>query len=214
MKKILVFMALSFSLLSWAGNGDKVVFSDKVYGNVANYFENEADLLGFFAFQKGDVVAEIGAYEGQNIGGFALLTDSITFYAQDINTKTLSRKKFDKIIRRCSKIKKPITSTFHVCIGTEKESRLPDGIFDKIILISTLHEFDLMDEMIADIYKKLKHGGRLYVLENKCLAKTHRNYTADQTIAMMKKHHLTLLKKDGKDLNNSSGLYRAVFGKD
>jgi hypothetical protein len=72
---------------------DRVDFSYKVYGNFANFFESENDLLGFFEFKKGDIVAEIGANKGQNIGGLLLLTDSLTFYAQDIKYAYFKSKK-------------------------------------------------------------------------------------------------------------------------
>lgn len=191
----------------------KPVFSYKVYGNIASYFENENDLLSFFEFKKDDVVAEVGAGDGQNIGGLSLLTDSITFYVQDINAVRLTQKNVDKVMKRCKKFKTPITNTFHLQIGTEKATLLPDDTFDKIMLIATFHEFTYMDEMITDIKKKLKPNGKLYILESHCFSKQHINYTANETITLLKKHGFSLIKKDGKDLNNSSGLYRAVFGK-
>ena len=90
-------------LLSAAGIGlagmthtlSKPAFSYEAYGNVANYFEHEKDLVDFFEFEKGDVVAEVGAADGENIGGFSLLSDSITFYVQDIDPKSMNAKKFN-----------------------------------------------------------------------------------------------------------------------
>lgn len=187
-------------------------FSYKVYGSVANYFENENDLLNFFEFKKGQTVAEIGTFDGANIGGFSILTDSITFYAQDIDSINLTQKKFDKMIKHCTKYKKRLTNKFHLCIGTVKSTNLPDNTFDKILLISTIHEFTFMDEMMTDIYRKLKPSGQLYILETRC--DSHQNYqTADEMTTMMKKYNFHLVKKDGKDINNSLGLYRTVFSK-
>ncbi len=189
----------------------KAAFSYKVYGNIANYFENEQDLLGFFEFKKGDVVVEIGAATGENVVGLSLLTDSITFYAEDIDLIALNKKNFDKEIKKRKKYKKINTNTFEFVIGTEKFTNLPDQFFDKIILSATFHEFTYMDEMIEDMRKKLQPGGRIYILESICLSPDHKNYTAEQTIDIMKKHGFKLVKKDGKDLNESTGLYRVVF---
>lgn len=191
----------------------KPVFSYKVYGNVANYFENEKDLLDFFEFHKGDIVVEIGAGNGQNIGGFSILTDSMTFYAQDIDSTYLNQKTFNKVIEQSEKYKSPMTNNFHLCIGSEKSTNLPDSTFDKVILISTFHEFTFMDEMMTDIYKKLKRTGKLYILETHCLAKGHKNYTVNETTSMMEKYNFHLVKTDGNDINGSSGLYRSVFDK-
>ncbi|MCH8905185.1 MAG: hypothetical protein IIA45_14895, partial [Bacteroidetes bacterium] len=102
-------------------------FSYKVYGNVANYFENKNDLLTFFDFHKGDIVAEVGVYEGKNVCGFSLLTDSITFYVQDIDTIHLTQTHFDKIIKRCKRYKKQLTNKFILCFGTITQTNLPDN---------------------------------------------------------------------------------------
>jgi ubiquinone/menaquinone biosynthesis C-methylase UbiE len=188
-------------------------FSYKVYGNIANFFENKKDLEDFFEFKKHDVVAEVGANNGQNIAGLSLLADSITFYAEDINAKSLNEKNLKNAIDKCSKYKSPQTNSFKLQIGTEKETFLPDHTFDKIILSSTFHEFTYMNEMLSDIHKKLKSDGKLYILESHCFSKTHKNYTAEETEHILKEHHFTLLKKDGKDLNGGTGVYRLVFSK-
>lgn len=205
------FILLSVAAIGLTSGTTKPDFSYKIYGNVANYFENENDLRTFFDFHKGDIVAEVGAGNGDNMFGFTIVADSVTFYVQDIDTNALSQKNFDKIVKHCKKLKKPLTNKFHRCIGTVTQTNLPDNTFDKILLISTFHEFTFMDEMMIDIYKKLKPTGQLYILEVHCLS--HKNYTADETITMMKKYNFSLVKKDGKDINNSSGLYRTIFSK-
>src|SRR5687767_15801269 len=132
----------------WPGEYKHVKYVDfnyKAYGNVANYFVTEKDMLDFFDFKKGDVAVEVGSSTGENIGGFSLLTDSMTFYLEDIDPKRLNQKKFNKVLKKCRKIKPLITNTFHLKIGTEKSTGLPDGIFDKIIIVNTLHEFTYMD---------------------------------------------------------------------
>lgn len=209
--KISLLASILFLLTSGRDLKQKPPFSYKVYGNVANYFEHEKDLLDFFEFKKGETVAEIGAGNGQNIAGFCLLTDSVLFYAQDINSKALNKKSFDRLIRQSEKYKKPLTNTFQILIGKEKSSELPENTFDKILLVSTFHEFTFMDEMVADISKKLKSNGKLYILETKCLS--HKNYSAEETIAVLKKHNFNLVKKDGKDLNGGVGVYRCIFEK-
>ena len=209
-KKVLF---LLFIALFWLSSGIfKPRFSDKVYGNVANFFENKKDMSSFFDFHQGDLVAEVGAGYARNMCGFSMLADSMTLYMQDIDTNILSRKRFEHAIKHCHKFKSPMTNKFYRCIGTEKSTNLPDNTFDKIILISAFHEFTCISEMMNDIYGKLKTGGQLYILEAHCFShKT--NYTADETISMLKKYNFVLVKKDGKDLHGSSGLYRLIFKK-
>jgi ubiquinone/menaquinone biosynthesis C-methylase UbiE len=211
--KFMIIIVTVFVLTSAAAIKTKPVFSYKVYGNVANYFENENDLLSFFEFTKNDLVAEVGANNGQNIAGLSILTDSITFYAQDINAKSLNQKSFNKAIEHSNKYKNSLTNRFNLCIGSEKKTNLPDGVFDKIILSSTFHEFTFMDEMILDIKTKLKKNGKVYILESECLTKSHKNYTANATTAIMERHNFHLVKKDEKNINGATGLYRTVYVK-
>ena len=50
-------------------------------------------------------------------------------------------------------------------LGDERSTQLPENIFDKIIIINSFHEFTFQAEMIADIKKKLKPDGILYIDE-------------------------------------------------
>ena len=188
-------------------------FSYKTHGNVANYFENEEDFKSFFQFQSGDVIAEIGAGKGYNLKGFSWAVNEGTFYAQDIDSTALSKKNFEQTVHLCQKAKPTAAQTFHRCIGTEKQTYLPDNAFDKIILVSTFHEFSFMDAMINDIYKKLKPNGRLYILEAQCTAPGHKNYTFAETIDILSKYPFELLKKEEKNLHESTGMYRLIFKK-
>jgi len=192
---------------------DTLQFSDQVYGNVANYFANVQELLDFFAFETGQVVAEVGAYDGQNLAGFALLTDGMIYYAQDINADYLSQKSLDKVLQRNQKIKPERTNEFHWVIGTEKATNLPDKHFDKIIMISAFHEFTYMDAMITDIESKLKSNGQLIILETDCLTPGHRNYTLAETTALMAKYLFVLREVDATNHNGSTGMYKAIYQK-
>jgi ubiquinone/menaquinone biosynthesis C-methylase UbiE len=210
-RKLLILPVLA--LLTLLSAKSKPEFSYKIYGNVANYFHDEKELLNFFDFNKGDVVAEIGAYEGGNIAGLSIMTDSMTFYVQDIDRVHLNEKKFQKLLSRAEKYKTPLTNKFQLCYGTVSESNLPDNSFDKIILISTFHEFTHMNEMIYDIYKKLKPNGQLYILDTHCFTPTHKNYSSEDIVLILNKHKFHLLKQDGNDNRNSTGLYRLIFKK-
>lgn len=210
-KKIIIFLLLSIFVMNGSSRGPR--WNYKVYGNVANFFENKSDFLNFFDFHKGDVIAEVGTGYGENIGGFSLLADSLDLWAQDIDTSLLNKARFSKVIKYCEKYKKPLNCSFHLCIGTEKCTNLPDSTFDKIILVSAFHEFGYIDEMMTDIYRKLNAGGKLYILEAHCYTKGHKNYSFEETVEMLKRNHFKLVKKDGKNLHRSSDLVRMIFVK-
>lgn len=185
-------------------------FSYKTYGNVANYFGSSDEMKSFFDFRKGEMIAEVGAGDGVNIGGFGLLADSNTFYVQDIDTKVLNAENWNKVYKKFNKAGILSKHQFNLVIGDEKSTHLPDSSFDKIIMISSFHEFSFMDEMIVDIKSKLKKGGRVYILETKCLI--HPYYAPEETIDRMNKHGFTMMQRIQGDRNGSDGLYILAFG--
>jgi ubiquinone/menaquinone biosynthesis C-methylase UbiE len=186
-------------------------FSYKTYGNVANYFGSAAEMKSFFDFRNGEVIAEVGAGDGENVGGFGLVSDSCTFYVQDIDTKILVEENWDKIIRKYKKAGMSSKHQFHLVVGDEKSTHLPGGIFDKIIMISAFHEFTYMDEMIADIKSKLKTGGRVFILETECIAPGHHYYTPESTIERMAAQGFTMMQRIETPHNGSKGLYLLSF---
>ncbi|MBC7865051.1 MAG: hypothetical protein IAF38_18905, partial [Bacteroidia bacterium] len=147
MKYFLAFLLIPVFLSAQKKNEKEIAFTFNEFRNLVNFFETKKDLLDFFDLKKGDHVADIGAGEGKYEGAFSLLCDSVTFYSQEIDEKLLNKDKLNKVIKHYSKIKgTPQTNTFNFCIGTEKSSNLPDSTFDKIIMISSFHEFTFMDE--------------------------------------------------------------------
>jgi ubiquinone/menaquinone biosynthesis C-methylase UbiE len=129
-------------------------------------FDTKKEFLDFVDIKKGDVAAEIGAGDGVNIGILSLLTDSVTFYAEDIDAKSLTQKHLNKSIHRYEKIKgTKQTNRFQLVLGTISASKLPDTLFDKILIIDSYHDFDNKDDMLEDISRKLKTNGQLLILD-------------------------------------------------
>jgi ubiquinone/menaquinone biosynthesis C-methylase UbiE len=214
MNRFLMLLFLPAFALGQIGQAKEIPFSFKLFLNLVNYFDNKKELIEFFDFKKGDTVADIGAGAGKYEGAFSLLSDSVTYFVQDIDKDILSQDKLNKVVKHYSSLKGIAqTNKFQLCIGTEKSTNLPDSAFDKIIMLSSFHEFTFMDEMIADISKKLKPGGKVYIIDAFCSEKGHVNYTSHEVILRMKKHGFTLIKLQGTNKNNSEGLYKAIFQK-
>lgn len=132
----------------------------------ADMFETKEQLIDFMEIKKGDVIAEIGAAEGYNIGMLSTICDSVTFYFQDIDPKTCSEKKINSTVKYYSKRKRSKqTNNFVRVIGTTRESKLPQDKFDKILIIKSFHDFDEKDKMLNDIETKLKSNGKLFILD-------------------------------------------------
>ncbi len=140
-------------------SGDKMHF-------FIHFFETKKQVVDFMNIKNGDCVSEIGAANSENIGFLSLLTENVTYYAQDIDAKTLTQKRLNKTIMKYSKLKQSKqTNSFQRVIGTKNSSNLPDGKFDKILIIDSFHDFDKKDEMIDDVAKKLKPDGQFIIID-------------------------------------------------
>ena len=127
-------------------------------------YESKKGFLDFTGIKKGDVIAEIGAAQGMNLGIMSVLFDSVTFYAQDINAKTLSEKNLDNTVKYYSSQRSSKqTNIFKRIIGTITATNLPENTFDKIFIIYSFHDFDRKDEMLEDLVRKLKPNGKLII---------------------------------------------------
>jgi ubiquinone/menaquinone biosynthesis C-methylase UbiE len=176
------------------------------YGYPLNYFEISQDvpnMIKAYQIQKGDNVAEIGAASGWCLGLFSLYTDSVHYFAQDIDTNFLNKNQLSKMVAHFSEQKmEPQTNTFDFVIGTPTQTNLPDQYFDIIILNNAYHEFTDKKAMINDIKQKLKPHGRIVVSDlftNKYLKFKHQGCnieaeSIDSIKVLMEKNGLYLTK--------------------
>jgi SAM-dependent methyltransferase len=187
-------------------------------------FETRKQLVEFIDLKKGDIVAEIGAGNGINVSILSMFFDSVTFVAQDIDAKTLNSKSYNKVIKRyLNYTRKNQTNTFELVIGTMTTTNLPDNKFDALFIINSFHDFDKQDEMLDDIYKKLKPGGRFVLLEGFSFPNdtqvcrdygTHKLNTLDFELSRFEKHgfHVSKMRVPNlKAVHYGNGL---VFVKD
>lgn len=123
--------------------------------------------LNTYNIQKGDVVAEVGAASGWREGVYSVMTDSVTYYVQDIDTVFLNQKQLNNMVKHFSSVRPtPQTNTFKMVIGTEQKTNLPDNTFDKIIITNVYHELVYPITIITDLIPKLKPNGVL-IIEDK-----------------------------------------------
>lgn len=220
LKAPLTILFLFISL--WVISQNNPYYSHKYFGTYYEEFQEQKDLLDFVEIKKGNVIADIGAGNGYYTAAFSLLFDSVTFYAEDISSKTLREKRFKKYVSRFARLKGSApTNTFHVSIGNYTATNLPTGIFDKIFMMASFHEFSNMDIMLNDINSKLKKDGKIYIMEAFSLkgdtiycADKHKGYSISQVISIMKKHNFYLSKMrspEGKTVNYTNCL---VFERD
>jgi predicted methyltransferase len=53
----------------------------------------------------------------------------------------------------------------HVLVGAEDDPHLPAGSVDAVLICNTYHEFSHPDVILKDVYKSLRAGGRLVVVD-------------------------------------------------
>ena len=122
--------------------------------------------IGFYDFKAGQTIASIGAQCCHWEAAYAATTDSIIFYLEDIDSSKFKSEQAEFVWNYYGTLReRPMTSTFKMVLGNERSTSLPENTFDKILIINTFHEFTFRAEMLADIKKKLKPGGILYIDE-------------------------------------------------
>ncbi len=116
-------------------------------------------------FNKGEIIADIGAANGYLEAMLSLYNDSLTFYIQDIDTFYCNQNKINEVVDFYQKVNgKPFTNKFIAITGTDTKTNLPNNKFDKILMLWTYPYFKKPKGFIKDVRKKLKTQGLLYVI--------------------------------------------------
>jgi ubiquinone/menaquinone biosynthesis C-methylase UbiE len=119
-------------------------------------------------FQPGERIADIGARGATLAGILSMFYDNIDLTLEDIDSTCLGAKFIAYSVEHYRKVNGGTTAknnTFHVVIGTETSTTLPDTAFRKVFFINTFHEVSKQAEMLRDLYRILAPGGTLYVEE-------------------------------------------------
>jgi ubiquinone/menaquinone biosynthesis C-methylase UbiE len=199
-KSIFLFLFAHLSLPGFSQNCG--YYTNKNFGSYYQEFASQPDLMRFMDIQRGDVIADVGSSDGEYSLALASLYDDVTVYVEDVDPKDLNQKKLDSYKASFEKKKgRPETNQFHLTIGTYTCTNLPDNAFDKILLVTSFHEFTYMDEMLNDLYKKLKEGGKLYILEAFSTKEKvihcdegHKGYRIDEVRELLEKHGFYMTK--------------------
>jgi len=134
------------------------------YKSMADLLKMQQKEIGFYNFISGQTIASIGAQCSHWEAAYAATTDSVTFYLEDIDSSKFKKSQAEFAWNYYATLRgRPMTSDYKMIIGDERSTSLPENTFDKILVINSFHEFTFQAEMLADIKKKLKPGGVLYI---------------------------------------------------
>jgi predicted methyltransferase/thioredoxin-related protein len=122
-------------------------------------WQRPAYVLDELGITAGSYVADVGAGEGY----FTMhLADRVgtegRVYAVDINNAAL-----DSIE---SKSKARGWTQVVTILGTPTDPRLPQGSLDAILIVNAYHEFVEFDSMLQSMYRALKPGGLIGIIDN------------------------------------------------
>lgn len=107
--------------------------------------------------QPTDVIADVGAGSGYHVFRMAKKAKKGRIYAVDIQEEMLA-----EIAKKRSRKQADLIQTI---FGNEQGINLDANTADKILMVDVYHEFSYPVEMLASIYKALKPGGRIYLVE-------------------------------------------------
>jgi ubiquinone/menaquinone biosynthesis C-methylase UbiE len=163
--------------------------------------------LSIYNFQPNETIASIGASGGVWEIWFASQVEGLTFYLQDIDPLNCNQSEIDYGIKYYEKLfQKSILGKFIPIIGTQSETNLPKNTFDKILIINSLHEFEMPEFIIQDIYKILKTDGKLFIEEQiaKFSGEIHegcgkRLFTEKELVEILNKCGFELIDRHFKD---------------
>lgn len=160
----------AFVFLSYSGTAQKMqTFKEHCgafFESMTHLYKVKQAELDFYHFKPGQTVASIGAQCCHIEAALAASTDSVTFYLEDIDSSKFKKEQTEFVWNYYAKLRgKPMTCDYTMILGDERSTSLPENTFDKILIINSFHEFTFATEMLADIKKKLKPGGILYIDE-------------------------------------------------
>ncbi len=145
--------------------------------------EGTAKVIANLSLPPNANVADIGAGTGYYTFRIASQIPQGTIYAVDIQDEMLAILKSQAISKKINNVK--------VVKGSETNPNLPPSSIDLAIMVDVYHELAYPHEMLQAIYKALKPGGQLLLLEYK---------GEDPSIAIKPLHKMTV-EQTKKELN-------------
>jgi ubiquinone/menaquinone biosynthesis C-methylase UbiE len=140
------------------------------WGKVAGWYKNHLEeddtyhnkvvgpnLLRMMDIKPTDIVAELGCGEGfftRQIAKLAKKTVGLDLGAELIE---VAKKK---------QIESDIKSDLSYVVASADKTELPDNFFDKILIVLALQNMKNLNEVISEVSRILKKGGRAYIVLN------------------------------------------------
>jgi ubiquinone/menaquinone biosynthesis C-methylase UbiE len=157
----------------------------------------------FYELKAHETVACLGIGNGLWETALAATADRMHFYLNDVRPEDLVRPDITEAVRLWERLSgRAITTRLEYVQGTAQASFLPEGIFDKVIIINALHEFESLPSMMAELPRLLKsNAGSVWVEETiaQVSGQLHegcgkRLFTQKEMLELFENHGFQLLK--------------------
>jgi len=188
---------------------DQVSKNPCVYSFLTRKNDQESILNRYKAlydFKFKERIASVGAGGGSKEILYSMMADSLVFYLQDIDSTCLTESNLRLTTSQIYSVSgQTCSAKFVSVIGTEEDTKLPDGL-DKVIMENTLHELTYPEKTLSDIRKSLKKSGFLYV-EDFIARKSGQRHRGCKKVLYTEEELVILLDKVGFQLVESSYVY-------
>lgn len=160
MFRALPFYFLLLTIPCFSQSHDSPEFYFKVKRKKIDVIRRVAD------FKPGESVADVGAGEGWLDAAFGVYADGVRFSLEDVDGDVTESGKLQQALAAFAKLKmRPITCIYQQSTGTDSSTGLASGDFNTILLVDAFHHLKFRDEMIADMKRIIKPGGKVVVYE-------------------------------------------------
>lgn len=123
-------------------------------------WQHPAEVMDALGVKPGSVVADVGCGDGYFTFHLASrVGPGGKVYAEDVDIKVLG-----KVSARA--FKEGVTQ-IEAVEGVKDDPGLPDGALDAVLVVDAYHEMEKFDAMLAAIYRALKPGGELGIIDRK-----------------------------------------------
>ncbi len=143
-------------------------------------WQKAEQIIEHMQLDKGMAVADLGCHEGYLTMKLApVVGPEGRVYAVDVG-----KSKLDKLE---SRLKKQRIENVQTVLGSYDDPKLPMNSMDAVVILDAYHEMDHYREILAHLFRALKPGGRLVLVEP--IAKEREDWSRDKQAG---KHEISM----------------------
>jgi ubiquinone/menaquinone biosynthesis C-methylase UbiE len=166
-------------------------------------WQRPSDVLGALNLHDGDVVADLGS----GAGYFTLKLSPIVrargkVLAIDLRKLSLSFLWAREVLRSPHNI--------HIIVGEPDDPHLPVDAVDAVLIVNAYHEFNHPDRMLDHVFRSLRAGGRLVMVDRGSERATGHAIGLDAVLEAVQMHGFQIQRRDAKFIGRAEDVWWLV----